>query len=347
MDDKPFKNITILPLHYGKAPRWLFSRMKNLGKSILDVIIDEFGVEGFFERIADPFWFQSLSNCLGYDWHSSGSTSVTLAALREIFEENAESYGIFIAGGKGKKGLATPKEIKIGCERLNCENRIEDYVLASRLAAKVDSSLVYDNFSLYCHFFIFSKNSFSVVQQGMFNEKDIAARFQWYSGKIKDYVNEPHVVTSDFHEKTLDLTYSKNSEVRNACVWLVREDFQKLYCLPKDHELKKEYLSEKVLKILKDNRENIEKYEDLLLLKNVGRKTLRSLALISKLIYDKEIYERDPALFSFTVGGKDGTPYRINKRHYDEVISQMRLIVENAKFEDKEKYKVLKRLAKL
>ncbi|MGC9132267.1 MAG: DUF763 domain-containing protein, partial [Candidatus Micrarchaeia archaeon] len=165
-------------------------------------------------------------------------------------------------------------------------------------------------------------------------------------------VNEPHIVSSDFHQKTLDLTFEKNKEIRESTVILLKEDFQKIInfrrenfsflSLPSRHELKEIDISKKGMELLKNSQ--VESYEDLLLIKGVGRKTIKSLALIARLIYDKELYTRDPAVFSFTVGGKDGIPYKINKKHYDEVIQQMKLIVENSKIEEKEKFTALKRL---
>ncbi|MGC9149766.1 MAG: DUF763 domain-containing protein [Candidatus Micrarchaeia archaeon] len=345
------QGITLLPLHYGKAPKWLFERMKKLGKSISEIIIEEFGVEGFLERLSDPVWFQAFACTLGYDWHSSGSTPVTLAALKEALNEEASSYGIFFAGGKGKTGIKTPEEIEKGCDTLGISKE-EELKKASRLSAKVDNAMVYDNINIYCHSFIFSKKDFVVVQQAMQTQKRVAIRFQWFSKKIKDFVNEPHIVSSDFHQKTLDLTFEKNKEIRESTVILLKEDFQKIInfrrenfsflSLPYRHELKEIDISKKGMELLKNSQ--VESYEDLLLIKGVGRKTIKSLALIARLIYDKELYTRDPAVFSFTVGGKDGVPYKINKKHYDEVIQQMKLIVENSKIEEKEKFTALKRL---
>ena len=77
----------------------------------------------------------------------------------------------------------------------------------------------------------------------------------------------------------------------------------------------------------------------------MGRKTLRSLAIISSLIYDKEIYCRDPVMYSYNLGGKDGTPYRINLKDYDSVVKAMKEIVERAGIEGSEKEKALKRLS--
>ena len=72
-----------LPLHYGKAPSWLFQRMKKLAREITIVITNEFGPEDFLRKISDPFWFQALGCALGFDWHSSGVTTTVCGALKE------------------------------------------------------------------------------------------------------------------------------------------------------------------------------------------------------------------------------------------------------------------------
>ncbi|HIH50457.1 TPA: DUF763 domain-containing protein, partial [Candidatus Micrarchaeota archaeon] len=70
------RSVTELPLHGGRAPRWLFGRMVKLSQAISTVIIDEFGPDELVRRIADPNWFQALACAIGYDWHSSGTTTV-------------------------------------------------------------------------------------------------------------------------------------------------------------------------------------------------------------------------------------------------------------------------------
>lgn len=75
-----------LPLHGGYAPRWLFKRMKSLASEIVSVIVEEFGRDELLQRLSNPFWFQSLGCVLGYDWHSSGVTTVVTGALREIVD---------------------------------------------------------------------------------------------------------------------------------------------------------------------------------------------------------------------------------------------------------------------
>jgi hypothetical protein len=72
-----------LPLHGGKAPRWLFARMTQLAREITLAIVTEYGSVEMLKRLSDPYWFQALGCVLGYDWHSSGVTTVVCGALKE------------------------------------------------------------------------------------------------------------------------------------------------------------------------------------------------------------------------------------------------------------------------
>jgi len=102
--------IAELPLHYGKAPRWLFQRMVKLASEMLEIMYNEFGELKIMERLSNPIWFQAFSNILGFDWHSSGSTTVTCGVLREAL--NKVEINLALAGGKGKKSLETINDIK-------------------------------------------------------------------------------------------------------------------------------------------------------------------------------------------------------------------------------------------
>ena len=75
--------IAHLPLHSGKAPPWLFERMKKLAREIVRVMLYEFDSVELMQRISDPFWFQALGCVLGFDWHSSGLTTTVCGALKE------------------------------------------------------------------------------------------------------------------------------------------------------------------------------------------------------------------------------------------------------------------------
>ena len=103
--------IAHLPLHGGKAPSWLFLRMKRLAREIIIAIVSEYGPQEMPKRFSDPFWFQALGCVLGFDWHSSGVTTTTCGALKEGIKGLEKELGLFIAGGKGGTSRKTPSEI--------------------------------------------------------------------------------------------------------------------------------------------------------------------------------------------------------------------------------------------
>ncbi len=343
-------NATVLPLHSGKAPRWLFQRMVKLARAISLVIIDDFGSGEFLRRLSDRNWFQALSCAIGYDWHSSGTTTVTVGALKEALNDTGE---VFIAGGKGKAGLKTPEEIVIGTDSLSIPNEAERFRRNSRLAAKVDSALVYDNSGIYHHSFIFSRNKkWSVIQQAMDLESGTAIRYQWYSELVdeNDMANEPHSsIDTEMHVQTLDLTASANEWARESGPEAL-EEYERIFhgSYPHRHDIVPSIdLSIRAQNVIKRASEIAPKdYEELLLVKGMGRATLRSLAFVSSLIYDKELAYRDPIAFAYNLGGKDGIPFGVPRKTYDEVIESMEHIIDSAKVETRDRYYILKRLSK-
>src|SRR5437870_2790553 len=142
-----------LPLHGGKAPRWLFDRMAQLAPEIADAIVLEHGRPEFLRRLADPHWFQAFGCVLGFDWHSSGVTTTVCGALKEGLREVGPDLGLYVAGGKGATSRKSPAEIAAACESLGRD--AAPLVYASRTAAKVDSAAVQDGYALYHHAFVF------------------------------------------------------------------------------------------------------------------------------------------------------------------------------------------------
>src|SRR3989337_1936674 len=144
-----------LPLHSGKAPRWLFNNMVRLAREIVCHITSEYGASDVLIRLSDPFWFQALGCVLGFDWHSSGLTTTTCGAIKEGLKGLERELGLFVAGGKGGISRHTPHEIeKVGNYLL-----IEPASLqfASRMAAKVDNNALQDGYQLYHHSFFFTR----------------------------------------------------------------------------------------------------------------------------------------------------------------------------------------------
>jgi len=209
------RGIATFTLDYGKCPPWLFERMVKLGREIVQILIAEYGPEEFIKRIADPVWFQSLGKVLAFDWNASGLTTILTAALKEAIRGAERDLGIFICGGKGKTSLKTPDEIKNWGNRLALStNTTKSLAYNSKMAAKVDSSLIQDGFQIYHHAFFFTrKGSWTVIQQGMNTVKQTARRYHWHSADILDLVNEPHtaIQSQTKIKRVLDMT-SHNSE---------------------------------------------------------------------------------------------------------------------------------------
>ncbi len=368
--------IANLPLHSGNCPRWLFPRMKKLAGAISEVLIYEFGQKEFLRRLADPYWFQSLGCVIGYDWHSSGVSTVTCAALKESI--NNQNLGIKITGGKGKVSKKVFKEIENNNFSLSTK-KIEQLKYASRMSAKVDNALVQDGYQLYHHSFVFNeKGNYAVIQQGMNIDNRYARRYHWLSDNVVNFVEEPHnaICCDKENNSTLDLTSKQNNEIKKISVDLVNDDInyltkyfnikirnKKSISIQKTiNEFNNNQNQTKIITmmprhtIIDMNKRNIETlkkaheyqprtYEELVSLKGIGAKTVRSLALISEIVYGAEISWKDPVKFSFAVGGKDKIPYEIDRKHYDKTTEIMRNAIKDAKIGDKEKLGAIRRLS--
>ncbi len=346
-----------LPLHWGKAPKWLFERMVKLGKGISEAIILEYGVDEFLKRLSDPFWFQALACVLGWDFHSSGATTVTCAALKEAVSPH--DLGVAVLGGKGKTSRRTPEEIEEVSKIFSFStNQIKELKYASKICSKIDSAAIQDGFSLYHHTFVLNeKGKWVVIQQGMSSKARFARRYHWLSEKIESFVEEPHTaIISDLKKKqVLNMVAKESREARAACVDLVKEkptSLREFFASPSSLV---KYLKmtprhcfnvEIYKKILKLHDFQPRNFEELLATKGIGPLTIRALTLISKVIYGVEPSWRDPVMFSFAHGGKDGVPYPVNRELYDRSTQILQEAIEKAKIGEREKLNALKKLEK-
>ena len=343
-----------LPLHPGRAPAWLYKRMVRLGGAIAGVIIEEYGEEKLLQLLSNPYWFQSLACVLGYDWHSSGTTTVTTAALKEALEQ----YGIMAAGGKGMAGK-TLNEIEE--KALKIDAPVEKIKYASRMAAKVDNAALQDGYSLYHHTIFFDENGrWIVIQQGMNTRNRYARRYHWI-WKAKSFVDEPHAGIIGKKGKALNMVAMESKEARKASVDVVKEKPEKIERHIKALNMlkpKQATLDNKILILSMPRRINWDalreayeiqpsNYEEMLAIKGIGAATIRALAYISELVYGSQLSWRDPVKFSFAVGGKDGVPYPVNRKAMDEATTILQTTIEDAKIGKKEKTEALKRLRKL
>jgi len=379
------RGIATFTLDYGKCPKWLFERMVKLGREMARVIIAEYGPDEFVKRIADPVWFQALGTVLAFDWNASGLTTILTAALKEAIRGEERDLGIYICGGKGKTSLKTPEQINLfGARAELTQSKINSLEYNSRMAAKVDSSLIQDGFQIYHHSFFFSRNGvWAVVQQGM-NEKNVTARrYHWYSDEVRNLVIEPHsgIISNGTHAG-LNMTAKESENTQKISTELVQGSYNTLmkdlkllrkYSTPqsdvvsignKSQELTKMSLtdldfkahpvlledfskSKYLEKILYEVSEKKPKnYEQLLSLRGVGPKTIRALALTAEVIYGTKASYEDPARYSFAHGGKDFVPYPVDRPTYDQTIEIMQKLVNKMKIDYSERRKLSNKLKK-
>jgi hypothetical protein len=330
--------------------------MVRLAREIVCHLVAEQGPGEVLLRLSDPFWFQAFGCVLGFDWHSSGVTTTTCGAVKEGIKGLERDLGFFAAGGKGAVSRRTPSEITAACEVLSRDP--DPLVHASKLSAKVDNSAVQDGYQLYHHCFFFTQEgNWCVVQQGMNDSNGTARRYHWLGDGLQSFVNEPHAaVCCDARAETVNLVAAESSDARTAMTELasqpdreVLSTFQHLpnLVLPQRHGLMPEDVSPRYFqKILLRTYERAPKdFETLLGIEGVGPKTLRALALVAELIYGTKTSTRDPARFAFAHGGKDGTPYPVDRPTYEQTISVLHDALVQAKLDRTDKIKALKRLA--
>src|SRR5688572_10513531 len=348
-----------LPLHTGKAPPWLFSRMTVLSREIITYLVIEQGSAEVLRRLSDPFWFQAFGCVLGFDWHSSGVTTTVCGAVKEGLREIDTELGFFAAGGKGGTSRKTPAQVTDACERIGRDP--EPLVYASRTAAKVDSAAVQDGYQLYHHAFFFTATGeWCVVQQGMSDATRMARRYHWLSPHVASFVDEPHeAVCCDVRQETLNLVAHESADVRSASAELASQPPSvALEALSKVPELRMpvrhtlfpemDVPRTHLHKILLTTYEQAPRdFEALLGIPGVGPRTVRALALASELVHGTPTSLRDPARFAFAHGGKDGTPFPVDRPTYDRTIEVLGRALNTASVDRSEKVKAFRRLARL
>ena len=371
-----------LPLHTGTVPRWLADRMMVLGTLITESLVENFGPEEVLVRLSDPLWFQSFGAVMGMDWHSSGITTSVMYALKRGLNPRAKELGIYVCGGRGKYSRMTPDELLeiAGREGLNGDALVRN----SKLVAKVDNNAVQDGFQLYQHNFILTRSGqWAVVQQGMNGAEKKARRYHWCSNDLRSFVEEPHTgVVGENCGKILNLTDTAADKARDSILEMSHEEPERLIKeitqigkpasqmilmqdgvvqgtlfpeleqqsrsieMPAHHEVLEQDVDLKRLGgVLATAYESQPKdFESLLLTPGLGPRTLQSLALVSEVIYGTPSRFTDPARFSFAHGGKDGHPFPVPLKIYDESIRVLRDSIEKSKLGYKDKSDCIRRL---
>src|SRR5712691_8517890 len=341
-----------LPLHGGRVPQWLAERMTRLGTAITETIVHQYGASTFLSRLSDPFWFQALGSVMGMDWHSSGITTSVMGALKRGLASRADELGIYICGGRGRFSRNTPQELRMIAERRGFDG--EGLVRTSRLTARIDNNAIADGFQIYLHSFIVtSEGEWAVVQQGLNDASGLARRYHWHSATVRDFVAEPHTGIVGEHLGTImNLVDRQAQPAQKALLEVVRENPDatlreaRRLCVTTRHEVHASDVDLKrlgaVLAVAYERE--FHDFAELLLLEKLGPRTLQTLTLVAEVVHGAPTRFNDPARFSFALGGKDGHPFPVPLKTYDESIAVLQTSLESAKIGDPDKIGGFERL---
>jgi hypothetical protein len=352
-----------LPLHGGRVPAWLASRMSTLGTAIAESVMVHYGRPALLSRLSDPFWFQALGSVMGMDWHSSGITTSVMGALKRGLNPRAHELGVYICGGRGKQSRNTPGELRSIAERINLDG--EALVRTSRLTARVDNNAVADGFQIYLHSFVLTRDGdWAVVQQGMNEASRLARRYHWHSAAVRDFTSAPHTAIVGEHTGTIvNLVDPEARPAQDALLAITREDPSRTLAdiarlrarhlekprhlaMPRRHDVRAKDVDDKRLGavLALAHERDLRDFASFLLLEQLGPRTLQSLALVAEVVHGAPTRFSDPARFAFAHGGKDGHPFPVPLTVYDESIAVLRRALDSAKLGDTDKLGGFKRL---
>ena len=341
-----------LPLHGGRVPAWLASRMEALGTAIAESVMVHYGRPALLSRLSDPFWFQALGTVMGMDWHSSGITTSVMGALKKGLNPRAHEFGLYICGGRGRHSRNTPAELTAIAERTGLD--AETLVRTSRLTARIDNNAIADGFQIYLHTFVLTQDGdWAIVQQGMNEHTRTARRYHWHSAAVRDFTADPHTAIVGTHAgRITNLVDGRAKPAQDALLTIARTapsktmaEFRHL-TMPSHHDVRATDVNAKrlgaVLALAYER--DLRDFASFLLLEQLGPRTLQSLALIAEIVHGAPARFDDPARFSFAHGGKDGHPFPVPLRVYDESISVLRRALDTARLGQSEKAQGMARL---
>ncbi len=357
-----------LPLHGGRVPPWLATRMATLGRIITEAIVLDAGRDEFLRRLAHPFWFQSFGAVMGMDWHSSGITTSVVGALKRGLRPVERDLGIFVCGGRGRHSRKTPDELRAVGDRTGLP--AEALARTSKLVAKVDSAAVQDGFELYLHSFVVAADgAWTVVQQGMHGGRRRARRYHWLSEGLQSFLDDPHAaIEGEAGPAIVNLADRRAERSRRAQLELVRRGPDRVLAtlrklrddpapapeqaalphltMPAHHDVRgSDVLMRRLHATLQAAADRgPTDFADLLLQPGVGARTVASLALVSEVIHGAPHRFSDPARFSFAHGGKDGHPFPVPLKVFDQTIRVLRRAVDGARLGNDDRMAAIRRL---
>jgi len=328
-----------LPLHGGRVPAWLAERMTTLGGAIVETVVHHYGRSAFLARLSDPFWFQALGAVMGMDWHSSGITTSVMGALKRALNPKAQELGLYICGGRGRHSRNAPAELRAVADRTGLDG--DQLVRTSRLTARIDNNAIADGFQIYLHTFVVTPDGeWAIVQQGMNESSRLARRYHWHSASVRTFTEEPHTAIVGEPAGTIrNLVDRRAVPAQDALLAIARldpsqtlGDVRRLE-MPARHDVRAADVNERRLGavLALAHERDLRDFASFLLLEQLGPRTLQSLALIAEVVHGTPTRFDDPARFAFAHGGKDGHPFPVPLKIYDESIAVLRRALHAAK----------------
>jgi uncharacterized protein len=328
-----------LPLHGGRVPAWLAERMTQLGTAIAEQIVLCYGASELLSRLSDPFWFQAFGCVMGMDWHSSGITTSVLGALKRGLNSRSAELGLYVCGGRGRHSRRTPDELRGFAANTGLDG--EMLARTSRLTARIDNNAIADGFQLYLHSFVISTTGeWAVVQQGMNGDSGLARRYHWHSPEVRDFTSNPHTAIVGRPQGTiLNLVDARAAEAQQAMLAIAGQpvdstlaEVRKLV-MPAHHDVRPEDIDLKRLGavLAVAHEQELRDFASFLLVEGLGPRTLQSLALVAEVVHGAPSRFTDPARFSFAHGGKDGHPFPVPLKTYDESLGVLRRALDAAR----------------
>ena len=315
-------------------------------------MLGHYGRSALLSRLSDPFWFQAFGSVMGMDWHSSGITTSVMGALKKGLNPRSHELGVYVCGGRGRHSRKTPDELRHLAHHTGLDG--DALTRASRLTARIDNNAVADGFQIYLHSFVVtSDGEWAVVQQGMNEAQRLARRYHWHSPTVRDFTADPHTAIVGEHAGTIvNLVDRRARPAQQALLAIARDDPARTLAevrrleMPAHHDIRSGDVNEKRLGavLALAHERDLRDFASFLLLEQLGPRTLQSLALIAEVVHGAPMRFDDPARFAFAHGGKDGHPFPVPLRVYDESISVLRRALESAKLGRSDKLDGMARL---
>ena len=223
----------------------------------------------------------------------------------------------------------------------------ERLVRTSRLTARIDNNAIADGFQIYLHSFVVTRDGeWAIVQQGMHEERRLARRYHWHSASVRDFTADPHTaIVGVPRGEICNLVDGRARPAQHALLAIAQDDPARTLAevrrleMPAHHDVRRADVNARRLGavLALAHERDVSDFASFLLLEQLGPRTLQSLALVAEVVHGTPTRFADPARFSFAHGGKDGHPFPVPLKVYDESIGFLRKALDAARVGHSEK----------